>query len=85
MIHFSGTVQVVGFRFTATRVADDCGLAGYVQNLHDGQVECLVEGEPADIDAFVADLRDRFADYISDTRQETLPYEGNLKGFGVRY
>lgn len=85
MILFTGTVQGVGFRYGATRVADDLGLAGHVQNLPDGQVECLVEGEGETIDAFITDLRDRFGGYVREVRQQVLPYKGDLKGFGVKY
>jgi acylphosphatase len=54
MIRFMGTVQGVGFRYAATRAADDLGLTGYVRNLPDGAVQCLIEGEAQKIDAFVA-------------------------------
>jgi acylphosphatase len=85
MIHFAGTVQGVGFRYGATRAADDLGLAGYVQNLPDGQVQCLVEGDGETIDAFIADLGERFGGYVRDVRQQVLPYKGDLTSFGVKY
>jgi acylphosphatase len=49
-----GRVQAVGFRvFVATR-AQSRGVAGWVRNCHDGSVEAVFEGEPADVDALVA-------------------------------
>ena len=42
---FSGTVQGVGFRYTAERLARRYPLTGYVRNLPDGRVELLAEGE----------------------------------------
>jgi acylphosphatase len=85
MIHFMGTVQGVGFRYAATRAADDLGLAGYVRNLPDGSVQCLAEGDGEKIDAFIADLRERFSGYVREVRQQVLPYTGDLAGFGVKY
>jgi acylphosphatase len=85
MIHFVGTVQGVGFRYMATRVADDFGLGGYVQNLPDGSVQCLAEGDAAAIDAFIAELRERFGGYVREVHQQTEPYKGDLTSFGVKY
>ena len=56
LVHFFGTVQGVGFRYTACRVAAGYEVGGYVRNLADGSVECLAEGDPAEIDGFLAEL-----------------------------
>ncbi|MBW3576061.1 MAG: acylphosphatase [Actinobacteria bacterium] len=42
----SGQVQGVGYRRYAQRRASDLGLAGFAENLHDGKVEVVAEGEP---------------------------------------
>jgi len=52
-VHFSGRVQGVGFRFTTTRVAREFTVAGYVQNLDDGRVRLVVEGERDELDRYV--------------------------------
>jgi len=40
-----GSVQGVFFRTNTRRKASELGLTGWVKNLPDGQVECLVQGE----------------------------------------
>jgi acylphosphatase len=52
-----GRVQGVGFRmFTEARAAAE-GLHGYVQNLPDGRVEALVEGDQESVDRVELALR----------------------------
>jgi acylphosphatase len=41
----SGSVQGVGFRYTARREASRLGLTGWIRNLPDGDVELVAEGE----------------------------------------
>jgi acylphosphatase len=52
----SGTVQGVGYRFFAQRVAARHQVAGYVRNLADGRVEVVVEGLPESVESFKHDL-----------------------------
>jgi len=39
-----GTVQGVGFRFTAREAASSCPVTGWVRNLPDGSVEIVASG-----------------------------------------
>ena len=48
----SGRVQGVGFRFFAERCADQLGIAGYVKNRWDGDVEVYAIGDPASLEEF---------------------------------
>ena len=82
---FSGAVQGVGFRFTACRIADRHDVTGYVRNLPDGRVECVVEGESSEIDAFLKELNRAMAPYIRSQRQNVAPYSGELDSFTVRF
>jgi len=85
IIRFSGDVQGVGFRYTACRVAAEYKVAGYVRNLPDGRVECLVEGEAEEIDAFVANLAGRMEGYVHSQTHQAAPYTGQFSSFGVRF
>lgn len=84
-VRFSGEVQGVGFRYTATRTAEGYDVSGYVKNLPDGRVECVAEGTASEIDAFLDDLRGRMGRHIRDEAQQTAPASGRYDGFGVRY
>ena len=53
---FNGTVQGVGFRFFAQRVAARHQIRGYVRNLDDGRVEALAQGVEKSVEAFKQDL-----------------------------
>ena len=85
IVHFSGRVQGVGFRWTACRIAANCDVTGYVKNLPDGCVECLLEGDRAEIEAFLGRLCDQMSGYISKQSRQTAPYSGQYQDFGVRF
>lgn len=53
----SGRVQGVGFRFFAEAAAGREGVHGWVQNLPDGRVEVVAEGEREGIERFERALR----------------------------
>ena len=84
-VFYSGSVQGVGFRYTACRIATRFGITGYVRNTSDGRVECLVEGDAAEIDAFLAALAEAMGGYIRKQTQTTAPYSGTYKSFGIRF
>ena len=83
-VFYSGRVQGVGFRYTTQSIARGYRVAGYVCNLPDGRVELVAEGEPAELDAFVAEVRDRFFNHIRDERRDSLPASGEYSGFEIR-
>jgi acylphosphatase len=83
-VRYSGQVQGVGFRYTAARVAVGCEVAGYVRNVPDGSVELVAEGEPAELDAFLEDIRRRMAPYIENERQTVSPATGEFGEFTIR-
>ena len=85
IVRFSGMVQGVGFRFTACQVARNFSVTGYVRNLSDGRVECVVEGQAEEIDAFLAELSGRMSGYVRGQVQQKAPCSDGFATFGVRY
>jgi len=85
IIHFAGAVQGVGFRYTTCRLAEGFDVTGYVRNLPDGRVECVLEGQSEQINEFLAVLAQRMAGYVRNQNQQSAPYTGQFASFGVRY
>ncbi|MCE5277131.1 MAG: acylphosphatase [Planctomycetaceae bacterium] len=85
IIRFFGTVQGVGFRWLACRVAKSYDIRGYVRNCPDGTVECVAEGPADQIDGFIGDLKERMSGYIRKVQQQTAPAAGTFDSFTVRY
>ena len=77
-VHFSGRVQGVGFRFSVLQVASNHKAAGYVQNLPDGRVALVIEGDGDDLSAFVAEVARRLARYIDHQSLAPTPATGEF-------
>jgi acylphosphatase len=79
--YVSGSVQGVGYRFFAQRVASTLGVNGYVKNLFDGRVEVYAIAAPETITAFREHLKrgPRFAsvDEVAESEAEMLPQYEN--------
>jgi acylphosphatase len=82
-VTYSGRVQGVGFRYTTRRIAQGHDVAGYVCNLPDGTVELVAEGEPGEVERFLAAVASRMAAYIQEStvRDETC---GGFEDFSIR-
>ena len=51
-----GNVQGVGFRRTVQHLARKSGLVGTVENLPDGNVRIVVQGDDSSIDSFLGNI-----------------------------
>ena len=58
IIKITGKVQGVGFRYFVLRQAQELGITGWVSNKPNGDVEALVQGEKADLEEFVAKVKE---------------------------
>ncbi len=83
--YFKGSVQGVGFRYTARQIAKHFGLSGWVKNLSDGRVEALAQGDQAGVAGFLADLRGRFSGYLRDYTMNEVPLDSELDDFRVTF
>ena len=82
---YRGTVQGVGFRWTALRMASDYRVTGTVRNLSDGTVELVAEGEAAEVAGFLAAVADRLRDYIREADLAESPATGEFGSFAVAH
>lgn len=84
VVHFSGRVQGVGFRYSVLQVAKEYDVAGWVQNLTDGRVRLEVEGTPGDIDELVEAIEERMAGYVRQVERATATRLPQFSGFAIR-
>lgn len=85
LVHFAGSVQGVGFRYTARQLAEYRQVTGYVMNLSDGRVEILAEGQQSEVEAFIDEISREMADYIGEVQTKDLPPAGSYKQFVIRF
>jgi acylphosphatase len=84
-VHYSGRVQGVGFRYTARAAAAGYDVTGYVQNLSDGRVRVVVEGESDEVERFLADVADRMSGYIRHVDMHKSSATGEFPDFTVEH
>lgn len=83
-LRFTGRVQGVGFRWTATRAASLFGLTGWVYNAWDGSVEMEVQGDEQSIDQMIAAIgRGRFIE-IDNIEKDKIPVVEDERDFNVK-
>ncbi len=84
-IIFAGSVQGVGFRFTAHRMAGRHQLTGYVRNLSDGTVEMLAQGSARDIDDCIRDIQNYLTGHIREVKAEEVPPNPTYTDFKITF
>lgn len=82
-VFISGRVQGVFFRAFTKEKADELGLAGWVQNLPDGRVEAIFEGEPGQVERMVAWCRQGPPAGRVEQVEVRPESPGNLSGFEI--
>ncbi len=84
-VYFSGPVQGVGFRQTASHVARSFQVFGWVKNLNNGRVEVLAEGEELELQKFLQTLCERMKNYIRDKEVVWGVARNNFHEFEITY
>ena len=84
-VRVSGQVQGVFFRDSTRQKAEELGLAGWVRNVPDGQVEALFEGPSEKVEAMVRWCEEgpQHA-WVKNVDTNFESAGGDLEGFEVR-
>jgi len=77
-VHFAGRVQGVGFRYTVCELAAGYLVAGTVQNLRDGRVRLVLEGDKSELDGLVTAVQQRMARNIKQTHMDSTATTGEF-------
>ncbi len=84
-ILFTGTVQGVGFRFTARHLANRYGLTGWAKNMFDGSVEVVAEGEEDRVKLLIDSLNEQFKGYVTNTEVTWADPTDEFSIFDIRF
>jgi acylphosphatase len=83
-VHYSGRVQGVGFRYTVRHIASRYPVDGYVENLPDGGVHLIVEGEKPTLDEFLDDIDAAMSANIGQRLVDKQAASGEFNCFDIR-
>ena len=80
ILHITGKVQQAGYRAKVVTTANALDIKGTVQNLKDGRVKIVAEGEEADLERFIQGVNIKntlinVSDIVKEYSNPTLEYE----------
>ena len=80
--YISGKVQKTGFRARVLTIARDFDLKGYVQNLDDGRVKVIAEGETVDLESLLSalNIKNKIINVV-DIKSDFSPATGDFDSF----
>ena len=84
-IRFSGQVQGVGFRYTATHLAERFGLTGWVYNEYDGSVISEVQGDTDSIEEWIRMIDAARYIEIDKVEKHEVAIVEDERAFGVKF
>jgi acylphosphatase len=83
---YEGRVQGVGFRYSIKSLATGYEVVGWVKNLIDGRVELEVQGEAAEVEAFLSAILDsHLRRFITKFVSRDVGVKGGVRGFEITY
>ena len=83
-IKYSGNVHGVGFRWKVSQIARSYRLTGYVQNLSDGKVELLLEGEESEVQEMSQKVANQLKDYWTSFEREEKVGKAHHSIFSIK-
>ncbi len=85
-VRVEGLVQGVFYRYSTQRKAQELEVSGWVRNLWDGSVECLLEGEREKVKALIQWCHQGPPGArVEKVTMDWEDYEGDLKEFSIQY
>ena len=84
-VFYQGMVQGVGFRFTTRQLAARFAVTGYVQNLADGRVLLVAEGDAGEVQRFLDSVHMKLGQYVTQTSQRVSAPTGKFGEFDIRF
>lgn len=85
IVCYSGRVQGVGFRFSTEKLARGFEITGTVQNLSDGRVKLVAQGNAQEVDRFLLALSQVMDRNIQDCQSEEVPPCEAIEDFRIVY
>lgn len=83
-LFISGRVQGVGFRYRTTEIAQSFLVSGTVENLDDGRVKIVVEGERDEIQRVVDEIQTSVSGRIKSIDRFDSEPSGDFDGFAIK-
>lgn len=81
-LYISGNVQRVGYRGKVESIATALGIEGLIQNLPDGRVKIIAQGEQSELDKLIQDINiSNSLINVTNIEQEYSTPSDNYEGF----
>jgi acylphosphatase len=85
-VRIEGLVQGVNYRYSTRQKAQELGVNGWVRNLADGSVECLMEGERDKVEALIRWCHQGPPGArVKKVAPHWEEYRGDVQGFSITY
>jgi len=85
-VRIEGLVQGVNYRYSARQKAQELGVNGWVRNLTDGRVECLMEGNQDKVEALISWCHHGPPGArVKKVTTHWEEYRGDMQGFSITY
>ncbi len=85
-VFYGGRVQGIGFRAATHSLARGFDVVGSVRNTPDGRVHLVLEGQQAELEAFLEAIAESdLAGYIKERQLQWLEPRGDVKGFKIMH
>lgn len=84
ILHFSGRVQGVGFRYHTLQLAKGFEVSGHVKNLSDGRVLVEAEGSEDEVIGFRAEIEEQLEPFIRNVECRSEIRPSSFRGFTIK-